>query len=56
MAAQEHSMTKPPRIWISSTSPKKGDVLRVRAQIEHTMESGLRRDADGRPTKDRREG
>ena len=42
-------MTKPPRIWISSTSPKKGDVLRVRAQIEHIMESGLRRDSEGRP-------
>lgn len=42
-------MTKPPRIWISNTNPKKGDLLRVRAQIEHTMESGLRREADGRP-------
>lgn len=38
---------KPPRIWISSTKPKKGETLRVRAQIEHIMESGLRTDAAG---------
>lgn len=37
-------MQKPPRIWISNANPKKGEVLRVRAQIEHTMESGLRTD------------
>lgn len=37
-------MQKPPRIWVSNVSPKKGEVLRVRAQIEHTMESGLRTD------------
>ena len=42
-------MKKPPRIWISNATPKKGEVLRVRAQIEHTMESGLRHDADGKP-------
>lgn len=41
-------MQKPPRIWISSTTPQKGDVLRVRAQMEHPMESGLRRDANGK--------
>ena len=35
-------MQKPPRIWVSNANPKKGEVLRVRAQIEHTMESGLR--------------
>lgn len=35
---------KPPRIWVSNASPKKGEVLRVRAQIEHGMESGLRTD------------
>ena len=39
---------KPPRVWISNASPKKGEVLRVRAQIEHIMESGLRHDAEGR--------
>ena len=37
-------MSKPPRIWVSNANPKKGEVLRVRAQIEHTMESGLRTD------------
>jgi sulfur-oxidizing protein SoxZ len=36
--------TKPPRIWISNASPKKGELLRVRAQMEHVMESGLRTD------------
>lgn len=41
-------MSKPPRVWVSNTEPKQGDVLRVRAQIEHIMESGLRRDAEGR--------
>lgn len=39
---------KPPRIWVSSATPKKGDVVRVRAQIEHIMESGLRTDAEGK--------
>lgn len=38
------STPKPPRIWISNVTPKKGDVLRVRAQMEHVMESGLRTD------------
>ena len=37
-------MQKPPRIWISNATPRKGEVLRVRAQIEHVMESGLRTD------------
>lgn len=37
---------KPPRIWVSSLTPNKGDVVRVRAQIEHIMESGLRTDAE----------
>lgn len=39
---------KPPRVWISNTSPKNGDLLRVRAQIEHVMESGLRHDEAGK--------
>lgn len=39
---------KPPRIWISNATPKKNEVLRVRAQIEHVMESGLRTDANGK--------
>lgn len=42
-------MQKKPRIWISSTTPKAGELLRVRAQMEHIMESGLRLDAEGKP-------
>lgn len=41
-------MSKPPRIWISNASPKAGDIVRVRALIEHRMESGLRLDQDGK--------
>lgn len=40
---------KPARIWISNARPAKGEVVRVRAQIEHPMESGLRSDAAGNP-------
>lgn len=42
-------MQKPPRIWISNAAPKAGEIVRVRAQIEHRMESGLRLDAQGQP-------
>ena len=38
------STSKPPRVWVSNPTPKKGEVLRVRAQMEHVMESGLRTD------------
>lgn len=38
------SMNKPPRIWISNPNPKAGEVVRVRAQMEHVMETGLRID------------
>lgn len=41
-------MSKPPRLWISNASPKKGEIVRVRAQIEHPMESGLRHDSAGK--------
>jgi len=40
--------TKPPRVWVSNATPQKGDLLRVRAQIEHVMESGLRSDEAGK--------
>lgn len=44
------SMNKPPRVWISNEKPKAGDILRVRAQMEHVMETGLRTDpATGQP-------
>lgn len=38
------SMSKPPRVWVSNEQPKAGEVLRVRAQMEHVMETGLRTD------------
>ncbi|HRL20870.1 thiosulfate oxidation carrier complex protein SoxZ [Alcaligenes sp. SDU_A2] len=37
-----------PRIWISNASPKAGELVRVRALVEHRMESGLRQGADGK--------
>ena len=36
-----------PRIWISNASPKLNEIVRVRALIEHRMESGFRPGADG---------
>lgn len=36
-----------PRIWLSSTKPKMNEIVRVRALIEHRMETGLRPDQDG---------
>ena len=39
---------KPPRIWISNATPKQGEVLRVRTQMEHVMETGLRTDEAGK--------
>ena len=38
------SMNKPARVWVSTDKPKAGDIVRVRAQIEHVMETGLRQD------------
>lgn len=40
-------MQKPPRIWISNAAPKAGEIVRVRAQMEHRMETGLRPNAQG---------
>lgn len=37
-----------PRIWISNDSPTQGEVVRVRALIEHRMESGMRLGPDGK--------
>ncbi|EKU29177.1 thiosulfate oxidation carrier complex protein SoxZ [Alcaligenes nematophilus] len=36
-----------PRIWISNAKPKAGDIVRVRALVEHRMESGLRLSKEG---------
>ena len=44
------SMNKPPRVWVSNASPKAGDIVRVRAQMEHVMETGLRTEpSTGKP-------
>ncbi|MCB5410146.1 thiosulfate oxidation carrier complex protein SoxZ [Pseudogemmobacter faecipullorum] len=40
-------MANPPRIWLSNEAPAKDEIVRVRAQITHIMESGLRIDAAG---------
>ena len=42
-------MARPPRIWISNETPAPGEVVRVRAQVVHVMESGFRVDAEGQP-------
>ena len=41
-------MLRPPRIWISSATPKAGERVRVRAQVDHRMETGLRTDDGGK--------
>ncbi|MGN1056166.1 MAG: thiosulfate oxidation carrier complex protein SoxZ [Comamonas sp.] len=44
------SMNKPARVWVSNDKPKAGDIVRVRAQMEHVMETGLRTDpTTGKP-------
>ena len=40
-------MSQAPRIWISNSSPKQDEIVRVRAQTRHRMESGMRTDAEG---------
>lgn len=42
-------MARLPRIWISTETPARGEIVRVRAQVVHPMESGFRRDANGAP-------
>lgn len=42
-------MANPPRIWISNETPAQGEIVRVRAQVVHVMESGLRLDETGAP-------
>ena len=36
-----------PRIWISNDTPAAGELVRVRALIQHRMETGLRPGEDG---------
>lgn len=40
-------MSNPPRIWMSTQTPAKGEIVRFRAQIRHVMETGFRLDANG---------
>ena len=38
-----------PRIKLDKTQAKKGDVVEVKALVSHVMESGQRKDKDGKP-------
>lgn len=37
-----------PKVWISNDNPAPGEVVRIRTQLAHRMESGLRLDIWGR--------
>lgn len=41
-------MSNPPRIWLSTKSPKKGEVVTVRTIVQHVMETGFRKAEDGK--------
>ena len=42
-------MSSPPRIWLSTKSPKKGEFVTVRTIVQHVMETGFRKTEDGKP-------
>ena len=42
-------MATKPRIKLDKTQAKKGDIVDVKALVQHTMESGQRKDKDGKP-------
>ncbi|MBK8007933.1 MAG: thiosulfate oxidation carrier complex protein SoxZ [Rhizobiales bacterium] len=42
-------MSSPPRIWLSTKSPKKGEVVTVRTIVQHVMETAFRKTEDGKP-------
>lgn len=42
-------MSRPPRIWISNATPAPGEIVRIRAQVVHPMETGFRFGPDGQP-------
>lgn len=42
-------MSRPPRIWISNETPAPGEIVRIRAQVVHPMETGFRFGPDGQP-------
>jgi sulfur-oxidizing protein SoxZ len=41
-------MSNPPRVWLSNKSPKKGEIVTVRTIVQHVMETGFRKDAEGK--------
>ena len=41
-------MSNPPRLWFSTKAPKKGEIVTVRTLVSHVMETGFRKDADGK--------
>ena len=41
-------MSTPPRIWLSTKSPKKGEIVTVRTIVQHVMETGFRKGEDGK--------
>ncbi len=42
-------MATKPRIKLDKTQAKKGDLVEVKALVQHTMESGQRKGPDGKP-------
>lgn len=40
-------MSTPPRIWLSNKAPKKDEIVTVRTILQHAMETGFRKDANG---------
>ncbi len=42
-------MAAKPRIKLSTKEAKKGDLVEVKALVSHTMESGQRKDKEGKP-------
>jgi len=42
-------MAVKPRIKLSTKQAKKGDVVEVKALVQHAMESGQRKDSSGKP-------
>lgn len=43
----ESRTSKPPRLWLSSRTPKRGEVVTVKAMVMHPMETGMRKRASG---------
>lgn len=42
-------MASKPRIKLSTKEAKKGEIVEVKALVSHVMESGQRKDKDGKP-------